>query len=1109
MDDGVADKTRLRAVEEWCDKARALLAMSSAPDKSDAEALEQRPLYGTGKDLYSKAVEMAKAVPSGALPAQLARLKVPGAPFLAAPAKSGGSEGGKSEAEKIQAFTEKNLQHIVNKADALAKVQREILGEIRQRQALDTRLQSLPATVTGADVTEAQEIATLRATAAKLIAEADEAAKMDPAERAIEAFSQRRDAIALAVADRLLRRDALSEQERLVKAAPDELPTALDATRTPLVALLKLDAITETQLGDAARLLADLQQAWQTADAEARSLSQLRTLYETDARALDAQIAALDIKSIPSVPKDLKQRVDTILEKIKAARAVLAPKARPRSESETFPALFRVAEFEYRELVRAALTGSSDGARSRVKSQLGTLLAALQAKAAQLPSASGKGSYKDDIAGDVGKVTSGLNGSQQQRSTAAKLLADLTEQVESHRQQTGVDQQMYHQRWDTAAAAAPDLGAIDHCLAAYALRLSDLRKVLTAAAPVMLDVQQVQRIEQAAVDYPKTWGAADADAKLQVQADQVWARIQALDPDAIRAAARAPVQAELAKSVAAADAAWKATAIDRDMQRALTLAQALELRLQAVKGEPAFDANAAALQVIPAPQRQAAHDLCGATLLGQLGEPARTALGVQLAAHGPAIATLARQAFGGSPKVIEQVLRDCGAEGLSMLAQAFDGDDKAASRDALQGLIDKAGLGDKPAILARLVGPVPPAPARGAAVKSLADNFSGEPGEKALATLLGGCGLDTQPDLLAGVLTPPGLAGDGAALRQFADAFDGDAVAQGDMKRIVASGGLGTHPKALGPLVRRGGAGAMKKVGKAFAAPQDCQNLKGLLEGGGLGGKAGEAGHDHEHPDTLAQLLQDGLGGSGDQLKAYAKAFAGPAGQAKSKEMLGAFNEYGAGHAASREPGKAVGRLLNGPNLAGTPAERIGLLSTRFVPELQAIADPDQRKQAFRMAPHMVTQTAQRVPPTAAMQAGGYAEVTSSVSKRHRPESFSLDYAKTKGYQEQTMFPPGVDLGTLVDLALIEVNAGRVFGKTPTSVKQDRVTILVPPTNTPMTVEFGSVTDGGKKINHFGPRNDPPPGGPALTNGPPHPVETPNFSRTEMTAIFKSLGKPT
>lgn len=322
---------------------------------------------------------------------------------------------------------------------------------------------------------------------------------------------------------------------------------------------------------------------------------------------------------------------------------------------------------------------------------------------------------------------------------------------------------------------------------------------------------------------------------------------------------------------------------------------------------------------------------------------------------------------------------------------------------------------------------------------------------------------------------------------------------------------MGAHPKAFAPLVRRGGAQAVKSVGAAFADPADCARLKGLLESGGLGGRAGEAaGREHEHPDTLAQLVQDGLGGSGELLKAYAKAFTGATGCARSKEMLGAFNEFGPAHAAARQPGKAVGKLLGGPHLKGTPAERIGLLATQFVPQMQAIAAGPQRNQAMRLAPNLSTQAAQAAS-SPGLKAAGYEEVTESVSKRHRPENFSLAYAKKKAVFEQTMFPPGADVAALAQLAIAQVRAGQVFGVTAIAAKKDRVTIACPPQGTPITVEINWLVDkkGNTVINHFGPRNDPPPGGPALTNGPPHPAETGNFTVADMEAMYKALGLPT
>jgi hypothetical protein len=513
------------------------------------------------------------------------------------------------------------------------------------------------------------------------------------------------------------------------------------------------------------------------------------------------------------------------------------------------------------------------------------------------------------------------------------------------------------------------------------------------------------------------------------------------------------------------------------------------------------------------------HDLCGPALLGKLDDNRRGALATVLARSGPAIQTLVLDGLGGQPAVLDELVQGAGAAGLERLAQAFAGDARAADRDALLALVERGGLAERPTIVARLLGPaddanVAAADARAAGVRSLAQNFADANGPATLGTLLGDCGLGADPAVLPALLHEHGLAGDGKKLREFADAFTGDgaAAARVDLHRLVTTAGIAQHPKAFAPLAARGGAARVKAIGAAFTAPADCARLKALLDTGGLSGDAGTPGHDHEHPQTLEQLVADGFKGNAVELRDYARAFGGPGGPAKSRDMLGAFNAYGAAHGDKRQPGKAVATLLEGVHFQGSRAQRIGLLATRFVPEMQNIADPTKRGQAFRMAPHLRTAAAAKTAPTQAMLDEGIdGGVTSSVAKRHRPESASLEYARFKGYASQTLFPPGCDIAELADLALIERAEGRSFGATLLDPEQKRVSITCPRTGARITVEIDTVEDGEGKtaINHFGPRNEPPPGGPPLTNGPPHPDETPRFTQADMEAMYKALGLPT
>src|SRR5690606_35906856 len=107
------------------------------------------------------------------------------------------------------------------------------------------------------------------------------------------------------------------------------------------------------------------------------------------------------------------------------------------------------------------------------------------------------------------------------------------------------------------------------------------------------------------------------------------------------------------------------------------------------------------------------------------------------------------------------------------------------------------------------------------------------------------------------------------------------------------------------------------------------------------------------------KVFVDGLGGSGTNLKTFARAFSGVGGPGKSKEMLDAFNEFTDTHAAARQPGLGIAGLLDDSHLSGTIEQKIGKLSTQFVPQIRAIAPGDKRNQAIRFAPHFGKKTAQ------------------------------------------------------------------------------------------------------------------------------------------------------
>jgi hypothetical protein len=1166
---GGPDKAAASELRQWCDRARELLDAARQKAEKSAERAEQaQPAEPVGKAAQAANADQAEsaeqleqaAKAEQALQAQL-RLQSDLARFDVAEglvkatrelvAKGAGDDAGPdqkarfeadaeaftrlvpaagkpstaSREEKAAKLQDAGLKRLLAAANTLQETARLIIKELARRAALEGELGAIPSAVPQATAVEQADIDARVQRAAKAIAEADTAAKLDAAATSLEPLRVRIAAVAEDVAVRAAKAEALRAAAALLQAPP-ELPAALDAARGAFDKCLATRPLADDDLQKAEAALKLLEQAAGAAQAEAQALRALRALYGAQLDAQQARLAGLGDLQAKGTPKALATAAGDAARSIAAARALLAPD-RTRQQTEGFPAALGEVEFLVAQLLRRALS-ENHPARQLAIGQLQRQLDELTAEARRLPSATDE---RKDLTVDLAnllknlgaQVSPGASATQRQQGLGA--LETLAQRIATRRAEVGVEQQVYQQRWATAAAALKGRGDIPGCLAAFAVELAALAQQLGAQPPLRLDTPRVQAIETAAQRFTQRWPLAQADAQAAADVEAVWKDIGAVDLPGLLAAARPAARRHVERAHAIALKGRQDISAGRDMAATLARSRALLQLLQAVMSEPPYDAGAAELSGIDPGQRQAAHALCGPALLAKLGEGRRTQLSALLASDGAAVTTLVLDGLGGQPALLQSVLETAGAAGLQALAQAFAGDGQAGNRAALLALVDEAGLGERPAIVARLLGPPDAADdvrnARAAGVRSLAQHFGDPEGPRALATLLGPCGLGDEPALLPALLHEHGLAGDGKKLRAFADAFTGDAAAgaRADLKRLVSAGGVAQHPKAFAPLVAGGGAARVKALGAAFTEPADCLRLKALLDGGGLSGDAGKPGHENEHPQTLNQLLADGFKGNADELREYARAFGDAGGPARSRELLGAFNAYGDDQGARRQPGQAVAALLEGKHFAGSRAQRIGLLATRFVPKMQTIANPVQRGQAYRMAPSLATATAGAISATPTMQANGApGGVTESVSKRHRPETFSLAYLKKKNEkarakglpetQESTLFPPGTDIAALAEAALKERKAGRVFGATPTAPKQNRVTVNCPGTGEAITVEIDVCADdkGRDQIHHFGPRNSPRPGGAPLANAPPHPDETPTFLNAEIEAMYKALG---
>jgi hypothetical protein len=595
---------------------------------------------------------------------------------------------------------------------------------------------------------------------------------------------------------------------------------------------------------------------------------------------------------------------------------------------------------------------------------------------------------------------------------------------------------------------------------------------------------------------------------------------------ATKAALRGPLRQELQRAYDIAEACASAPAPARDMPKAEKLFNALVARITEMQQEPPVGAGTFTTIVVTVnptagfptaldAQQQVA-DLCGGELLNGLSPAEITELCNAVAAtSGPEIKDFVNKGLGGKPKLLAAIIKRSGGKGLAAIATAFANDDAAHS--ALINLVDNGGLTENPEVIGSLLGhgidalkPDGSAPTEGektlrrtgnaAKMKALVLGFADAGGPAAMDAMLSGGGLGTSPIATA----PPAIAslmhdgfdGDANKVRGFADACTGDdpdkVQDRANLKNLITTAGVGHHPSVLGPLVKTSGVGKLKGVGTTFAAGNDAANLKTLLDQGGMSGDTSLPGKTHEHPDTLAKVFHDGFGDSPDKLKQYATAFRGEPNQ--SKQMLDAFNEWPAQFRAEREPGKDIKKLLD-----KWPAQGgVGKLQTQFtanivqIPQVEAGAAPpppapgQRRKEAFRFAPSFCTAPAQDqwADPGGAMDTAGVKKVLAFVSRRHSPETFEPADVN----HENSQFPPGTDVRAMANAAVAAMVLPIVDGVAQTvTVGNFLLEIAIGP----------AAHGGGKVIYHFGPREH------GLAT--PHPDEAPNFLRTQIEAILRSI----
>lgn len=1034
--------------------------------------------------------------PPGATPGQLKRLEIPRLRF----ANAHGTAGREP--------TDDQVEHVKSVYAEVLAAYTEIVEEVSAKADLLRRLTATApagvsgtALVAGAADADTKTLESLRDTAAKAVNDATTVSEYAAAEAPLSAVLAERQKVEVLVEARAKRAEKLGLDEAALVTPPEAPAGSLVTERNAVTNPLAATPLTDPALTTSDLALAQLKVAWAAAEKEALALRQMRALFKKELDTLRKQID--DVAGNLS-GKQNSQRVT--VEEIRAALATAELKlavTEARAETEKFPAALATARQRFLAEVVSGLVGTPNEAGKAGAAYLKVELSRLEAEADELPNlnATSQGyasTAKTQIKTALLKLGKGTGG---QASQAKSFIEALDKTIRDWRAYVGPVGIVLGRR-KTEVKDKIKLANPDGTSPAFVLALKGIRDAVEVSLLKPLSDANVVEAETLLVPFEPTRKKADVDAKA---AARVTAARVTLDKDlaGIIAATRASARVELEKSRDTAYARASLTEVDRDMPRTAVLHKALVARMLEVKAEGTYAAaDKTPLAEFDDAVKELAFDLCGPAVVGSLSARAKTDLSAVLLSDGPAIKQLAESAFAGNTKAFAKVLNDCGSDGVVALARALNGGPAAAARAALDGLVQSGGLGANPAVLAQLVGEGPGAAdtptvaqakrdrqvANAGRIKSVALSFAGEDGQASMSTLLNDCALAASPGALASLVHDDGFDGDGDKVREFADAFVGDTPdaeeERAGFARLVNTGGVAQHPKVLGPLAKQGGADGVKEIGAAFVDPADCANLKGLLDAGGMGGDTGVPGREHEHPDTLSKVFVDGLEGKGENLKTYATAFQGVAGRAKSKEMLDAFNEFGDTYKDQRQPGEGIAGLLDDDHLQGTTEQKIGKLSTQFVPQIRNIAAGGQRKQAIRMAPHFGKETAQEgwKPKSVAMDAEGINSVTSSVLKRHKPEAFDRNKMKAN-VPRQSMFAPGTDVGDLLDQAMALIGPGRGAAQ--------QVVVNSGPPPTPITVEIGFL--GGDTVNHFGPRGNA---------GPPHPQETPAFTNAEINFIY-------
>jgi hypothetical protein len=312
---------------------------------------------------------------------------------------------------------------------------------------------------------------------------------------------------------------------------------------------------------------------------------------------------------------------------------------------------------------------------------------------------------------------------------------------------------------------------------------------------------------------------------------------------------------------------------------------------------------------------QVLKDGCGGET-GQFNAFCKSFAGEDATARKSLTALMTKAGLATQPKVLAQLVRASGPGEFAKVGNAFTDD---TQRENLKNLVSDCGFADKPAALGQILatgfGGAGDASAGTGKLQEFAAQVKGDPQYtarlKKLVTADGGLGSqpevfgtllgtgcegkpDKVKDLLTGlddnaadrlnlltkgnVFTPKepsvkadclaqvfkvGCDGKPEGFKDFVNGFAGE-QSRANLGALLAEGGLGAAPQALGELVKGLGTktGEFSKVSDAYTTAESRENLKKLLTDGGFGDK----------PACLGQALGTGFGAAFDATAAQSAA---------------------------------------------------------------------------------------------------------------------------------------------------------------------------------------------------------------------------------------------